>query len=144
MGQRREARELALKCLHQWDQQGPDDGRALAASFIEQRAGAQEIADYTNTLLDTFWNRAVDVDELISAAAEHWSVHRMAVVDRNILRLAVTEMCYIPTVPPRVSIDEAIELAKVYSTEKSGAFVNGILDKILAEREKETEDDGHR
>lgn len=136
MGERRQARELALQCLYQWDRQGPDDGRDLAIPTIHQRASTPEVAEYAQTLLDTFWDHSVAIDERIAAAAEHWSVHRMAVVDRSILRLAIAELCHIPTVPPRVTIDEAIELAKKYSTERSGSFVNGILDRIMSEREE--------
>ena len=135
MGSRREAREIALQCLYQWDQQGPDDGRVLAQPFVKASASSSEVETFATDLLQVFWDHSLEIDEKLSTAAQNWSVHRMAVVDRNILRLAITELCYVEDVPPRVSIDEAIELAKKYSTEKSGAFVNGILDRILSERE---------
>ncbi len=136
MGERREARELALQCLYQWDQQGPDDGRALATQYLESRASSPDSRRYAQSLLETYWDHALTIDELISTCAENWSVHRMAVIDRNILRLAVTELCHVAAVPSRVTLDEAIELAKRFSTEKSGSFVNGILDRVLKEREK--------
>ena len=135
-GPRREARELALMCLHQWDQREPEEGRSLAESLIERRASCEDVAAYVRTLLGSYWNDAETVDACIAGAAENWRLERMAVVDRSVLRLAVTELLHIPAVPPKVTIDEAIELAKKFSTEMSGAFVNGILDRIHSELEK--------
>ena len=74
-----------------------------------------------------------DLDEKIKSHAENWDLNRMAVVDRNILRLAIYEMLYRDDIPPIVSINEAVDVAKKYSTEDSGKFVNGILDKIKSE-----------
>src|SRR5213079_1198621 len=74
-----------------------------------------------------------DIDERIKGHAEHWDLHRMAVVDRNVLRLAIYEMLYREDIPPVVSINEAVDIAKKFSTEDSGKFVNGILDKIKGE-----------
>ncbi len=132
VGVRREARELALQCLHQWDQR-PEEGRDLAGPLISDRAKSPEQAEYCHQVLKAFWEHSVVIDECIATAAANWSVDRMAVVDRNILRLAVTELKFLREIPPKVALDEAIELAKKYSTEKSGAFVNGILDKIRKE-----------
>lgn len=140
MGQRREARELALKCLHQWDQQ-PKEGEKLAEHLIERQASSAEEAAYCRRLLRAYWSDAAAIDEVIERATEKWKLSRLAVVDRAVLRLAATELLHFGDVPARVSLDEAIELAKRYSTEKSGAFVNGILDRILTELEKQH---GHR
>lgn len=140
MGQRREARELALKCLHQWDQQ-PKEGEKLAEHLIERHASSAEEAAYCRRLLRAYWKHAASIDEVIEQATEKWKLSRLAVVDRSVLRLAATELLHFGDVPARVSLDEAIELAKRYSTEKSGAFVNGILDRILTELEKQH---GHR
>ncbi|MFQ5655600.1 MAG: transcription antitermination factor NusB [Planctomycetota bacterium] len=134
---RRAARELALACLHQWDQRGPDDGRELAEVHIRESAPEPRVAAYARQLLESYWAEPAAIDERIEVVAEHWRLERMAVIDRNVLRLAVTEMYHVDAVPPRVTIDEAIELAKMYSTERSGAFVNGILDRILADWERE-------
>lgn len=136
VGSRREARELALICLHQWDQREPDEGRELAEDIIESRAPDAETAAYTRTLLAAFWEHQDSVDAQIAGAAAHWSLARMAVVDRAVLRLAVAEFLHVPSVPARVTMDEAIELAKKYSTAKSGAFVNGILDRIVTDWEQ--------
>ncbi len=92
MGVRREARVLALKCLHQWDQR-PDEGRELALPFIREQAHDPDLTGYCRCLLEEFWSHRAAIDERIATAAEHWSVDRMAVVDRSILRIAVTEIC---------------------------------------------------
>ena len=134
MTERREARELALQCLHQWDQQ-PDQGRELSETLILERASDEDVAAYARRILVQFWTHRDEVDGVIEGVADNWRLARMAVVDRSVLRMAVAEMRYIPSVPPKVSVDEAIELAKRYSTEKSGAFVNGILDRILHQEE---------
>ncbi len=136
MSKRRAARELALQCLHQWDQQGPDTGREAAEDVIERLSQDGEVQKYCRRLLETYWEHAIPVDEMIAARAENWRLDRMAVIDRNVLRLAVTELYYFQDVPPKVVLDEAIEIAKRFSTERSGSFVNGILDRILSEREE--------
>lgn len=72
-----------------------------------------------------------EIDKLIASASEHWRIERMSVVDRNILRIALFEMLYCPDIPPKVSINEAVDLGKAFGTEESGAFINGILDHLL-------------
>ncbi len=135
MGQRREARELALKCLHQWDQQ-PDSNRTLALNLLSELGANQVQREFAVRLLDRYWERAHEVDECLRRAADRWRLERMAGVVRTILRLAATELLFLDDIPPRVTLDEAIELAKRYSSQKSSAFVNGILDRILAEQEQ--------
>ena len=135
MTERREARELALQCLHQWDQQGPDTGRDAAEDVIQQLTQDRDVREYCRRLLESYWEHAIPIDEIISERAANWRLDRMAVIDRNVLRLAVTELYYFEEVPPKVVLDEAIEIAKRFSTERSGSFVNGILDRILTERE---------
>lgn len=136
MGARREARELALKCLHQWDQQ-PVDGKKLAEEYIQRHSSGSEEGAYCRRLLQTYWDHEKRIDQHIESAADRWRLERLAVVDRSVLRLAATELLEFDDVPARVTLDEAIELAKRYSTEKSGAFVNGVLDRILSELEKQ-------
>lgn len=126
---------MALKCLHQWDQQGADAGRDEAEALMSTLSGDQDIQDYARQLLAAFWEHALPIDEAIGAVATNWRLDRMAVVDRNLLRLAVTELQHFPDVPPKVVLDEAIELAKEYSTENSPTFINGILDRMLHEEE---------
>lgn len=80
------------------------------------------------------WEEKETIDRLIKTSAEHWRIERMSGVDRNILRLAVFELIHCPDIPPRVAINEAIDLGKQYGSEESGAFVNGILDRIFLEQ----------
>ena len=82
-------------------------------------------------------DNAPAVDAKIVEVAENWDIHRMAVVDRNVLRIATHELLFMPDIPPKVSINEAIDLAKKFSTAESGSFVNGILDKIRQQCGKE-------
>ncbi len=136
MGHRREARILALQCLHTWDAQGPDSGQDAAEEVIERLSREQTVREFCRRLLSTYWEHSPEIDEMISECAEHWALDRMAVVDRNVLRLAVTELLHFPEIPSKVVIDEAIEIVKRFSTERSGSFVNGILDRVLSEREE--------
>jgi len=126
---------MVLKCLHQWDQQGAAAGRDETEALMSTLSGDPEIQDYARQLLAAFWQHAPAIDESISLVAANWRLDRMAVVDRNLLRLAVTELQHFPDVPPKVVLDEAIEIAKEYSTENSPNFINGILDRILHEEE---------
>jgi N utilization substance protein B len=154
MGKRREARERAVQFLFQHDLNPPGQlDEALDHFWNSQRAAA--LADEkgpatwgeTNTLPPPTAEEAetrLFADPLIRGTLEHrdeldaeikkyaqnWDLHRMAAVDRNILRLAIYEMLHREDIPPVVSINEAVDIAKKYSTEDSGKFVNGILDKI--------------
>ena len=129
MGSRRKAREKALQILFQLDFR--DDGieKICKEFWDENRAGgkvrefAEKLARGTHANLDT-------IDRLIGSTAEHWSVKRLASVDRAILRWATYELLYIPDIPPKVTINEAVEIAKTFGTEESSGFINGILDKI--------------
>lgn len=127
---RRKARELAVQFLYQWDLRGaevlPEMNDVLAR---DRRTG--EVVEYVETLVRGVADHVTEIDGWITAAAEHWSVGRMAVVDRNILRLAIYEMVFRKEdVPPRVAINEAIELGKRFGAESTGAFVNGVLDRV--------------
>lgn len=155
MGKRREARERAVQFLFQCDINPPEDLEAALEMFWEsQRLMAastdkptwgqkvelppltpeqEAIRAFANDLIRGAWQHRAEIDSLIQKYAKNWELHRMAVVDRNILRLAIYEMLYREDIPPVVSINEAVDIAKKYSTEDSGAFVNGILDKIRLE-----------
>jgi len=129
MGRRRSARELALKLLFQ-----VDVGKATVAQVLDtmeaERYDAPTIA-FARQLLEGTVAHYKEIDGLISHYAREWSLERMANVDRNILRLAIYEILYEPDIPVSVSVDEAVELAKKYSTSESGKFVNGILGNLL-------------
>ena len=135
---RTRARELALQVLYQLDLRGAEVldqlDHILAASDAEP-----DVRRFARELILGSWTNRGRLDARIAAAAEHWDIHRMAVVDRNILRLASFELLFAEDVPPKVAINEAIDLAKRYSTTDSGAFVNGILDHIRIEHEEKPE-----
>ena len=130
MKSRRKAREIALTFLYQWDVRG-DEVLPELDQLLEKDRREPEVADYARRLVRGTIESREEVDGLISAAAEHWKIHRMAAIDRNLLRLAVFEMSRMKDeVPHKVVINEAIELAKRFSTAESGAFVNGVLDRV--------------
>lgn len=130
---RTRARELALQFLFQVDFQG-DDYREQLDRFLDEtlagKTGATEAKIYTRQLVDGVIAHRAEIDDLIRRAAANWELERMAVVDRNALRIGCYELLHAEDIPLKVAINEAIELGKRYSTEASGAFVNGILDRI--------------
>ena len=129
---RTRARELALQALYLIDVRGAGVNAEIA-EFLEAEAGDPDVLDFARGLVGGCSLRRDEIDAKISAVAENWQIHRMAVIDRNILRLGTYELLCLEDVPPKVSINEAIDLAKRYSTAESGSFVNGILDKLRSE-----------
>jgi transcription antitermination protein NusB len=154
MGMRREARERAVQFLFQYDLNQPEKlEEALVVFWESQTAGmlAQEKGSarwgepmesapptteeaaaraFADPLIRGTLEHLTEIDALIKKYTKNWDIKRMAVVDRNILRLAIFEMLYRDDIPPVVSINEAVDIAKRFSTEESGRFVNGILDKV--------------
>ena len=157
MGKRREARERAIQFLFQHDLNPPENLElALAHFWNSQRAAAladekgdakwgekfempppstEETATrlFADPLIRGALEHRSEADEQIKKHAKNWDLHRIATVDRNIMRLAIYEMLHREDIPPVVSINEAVDIAKKFSTEDSGKFVNGILDKIKGE-----------
>ena len=130
MNPRRKAREIALAFLYQWDVRGDEVLPELDELLVKDRR-EPDVADYVKVLVRGTIEKREDIDKRISEAAEHWRIERMAVVDRNVMRMATYEMAFRgDDVPAKVAINEAIELAKRFSTEQSGAFVNGVLDRV--------------
>jgi transcription antitermination factor NusB len=130
MNNRRKAREIAIAFLYQWDVRGDEVLPELDDLLVKDRR-EPDVAEYVKLLVRGTIEKRDEIDKRISEAAEHWRIERMAVVDRNILRMATWEMAFRPEdVPPKVAINEAIELAKRFSTGESGAFVNGVLDRV--------------
>ena len=126
--ERRRAREDALSLLYSGDIMESD-----AAALIEQGDFPEdiELGEYAESLVRGVTEHRVDIDERLAATSENWSVDRMPVVDRALLRLAVYEMVYVDDVPVSVAINEAVELAKIYGGEdESSRFVNGVLGRI--------------
>ena len=133
MGRRRKAREVALQFLYQLDLHGDDNPTPHEAEFWARHPVDDETRVFTTALVRGTKSRQARVDEIIAQYAEHWDLARMAVVDRNILRLAVYELLEAEGVPPKVAINEAIEIAKKFGTGESGRFINGILDRVYKE-----------
>jgi N utilization substance protein B len=129
MGSRRKGREAALQMLYQWDLTR-EDLPTLQATFWEVRPDDPEVMDFANALASGTLDHLETIDPLIEKYAKHWRPARMEAIDRNLLRLAIQELMYERATPRAVIINEAIEIARSYSTEKSAEFINGILDGI--------------
>jgi N utilization substance protein B len=134
MGTRRKAREYALQMLFQWDITR-DSIDQIGATFWENTDEPPEVADFARALVSGTVEHVEKIDALIQRHAEHWRLDRMAVVDRNLLRLAVQEFLYDVETPKTVVINEAIEIARRFSSQESPQFINGILDSIKRELE---------
>jgi transcription antitermination factor NusB len=134
---RTQSRERALQFLYQADM-NREQPESIPDAFFEETQDAPEIREFARELALGCLAERDNIDALIEEAAENWTMTRMAVVDRNILRMAVYELLHGNEVPAVVAINEAIDLAKKYSTEQSGSFVNGILDKIRSRTAKES------
>ncbi|MHC4396213.1 MAG: transcription antitermination factor NusB [Planctomycetota bacterium] len=127
---RTRARELAMQALYQLDVQGSDLLAQLSVFFIENEPdqGARKLAsDWSSRT----WENLEQCDRLISGSTIKWKLSRLSPVDRSILRLSVYQLKFCPDIPPKVVINEAVELAKKFSTAQSPAFVNGVLDAVL-------------
>ena len=157
MGKRREARERAVQFLFQHDLSPPEDlDRALGEFWDTQRAAAiaedkgpanwgqpvelpppsadeAETRLFAEPLIRGTVQHRDEIDEHIKKHVKNWELHRIAAVDRNILRLAIYEMLHREDIPPVVSINEAVDIAKRFSTQDSGKFINGILDSVKGE-----------
>lgn len=130
MRRRTKARECALKVLYQIEMT-KDSYEDSLARFWERKQETEEVVkEFANQLVKGVKDNIKEIDEVISKYATNWQISRMAVIDRNILRMATYEILYVDDIPPKVSINEAVDIAKKYGDTDSGKFVNGILDKI--------------
>ena len=129
MRNRTKARVYALQILYQADIRRVQ-GAQQVAEFWEEREPSEEVRTFATQLFVGTLEHLAEIDALITEHADHWAMQRMAVIDRNILRLGAYELLYQRDVPPKVSLNEAIELAKRYGDAKSGQFINGVLDAI--------------
>lgn len=130
MGARRKARELALQMLFQHDVAGndPDD---IIETFEDIQRVRPNIREFAIRVFRGTLEKQTDIDKIVVEQAENWRLSRMPVVDRNLIRMAIYEMMYLDETPKLVILDEAIEIAKRFGTEKSSQFINGILDGVL-------------
>ena len=125
---RRLAREIDLRAIYVMEIRGCNMEEALNDPLVSPDSNPPA---YTVRVLSHMERYREQLDDVIRAKVERWEFHRIAVIDRLILRMAIAEMLYLPDVPPKVTINEAIEIAKTFSTPKSGRFVNGILDAVF-------------
>jgi N utilization substance protein B len=127
---RRRAREYALQLLFQLNLTGDELNDGLLNEFWESSDEEPDIKEFTLDIVRGTIKHLEEIDTAIKEAAEHWSIDRMAVVDRNILRASTYELLHRPDIPSSVTINEAIEVSKKFSSEDSASFINGILDKV--------------
>ncbi len=127
---RRKAREYVLQFLFQSDFRDKNHRKNNLKQFWADKEKDPEVTKFASDIIEGTLSTLDEIDSVIKKAAEHWVLQRMAAVDRNILRFAVYELLYRKDIPPAVTINEAIEIAKKYSTSESASFINGILDKI--------------
>ena len=130
---RRRSREYALQILFQLELTGNKLSDQVLDEFWEDNNEGDEVKNFTYDIVSSTLENLEAIDRTIQKAAEHWIMERMAAIDRNILRAATYELLYRSDIPTSVVINEALEVAKKYSTIDSAPFINGILDKIAAE-----------
>jgi len=135
MGPRRKAREYALQMLFQWDVTHDAIDQVAAIFFQNQTEESQPVVDFARQLVMGTVEHVEQIDVLIRRHAENWRLDRMAIVDRNLLRLAIQEFLYDKETPKTVVINEAIEIARRFSAQESPQFINGVLDSIKKELE---------
>ncbi len=126
---RRIAREKALQILYATEM-NPDAFQELITNFYDDLSGENE-REFSRSLARNVVRNQEELDKLIESKASNWELDRIALIDRLLLRIGIAEILYFPDIPPKVSINEVIEIAKEFSTSKSSRFINGILDAVL-------------
>lgn len=132
MGKRRLSRELVIQFLYLIEMNEgkiPDQLKL----FWENHSAAEDVQSFSEDILQDVFDHKEAIDARLEKYSDNWTLSRMAVIDRNLLRMAASEILYSKTVPPKVAIDEAVEIAKRFGSEDSPNFINGILDRILKE-----------
>ncbi|HEX9667005.1 MAG TPA: transcription antitermination factor NusB [Thermodesulfobacteriota bacterium] len=144
MGKRRRAREIALQFLYQYDSQREtrsdhSDIKQQVDLFWSAKDASinEEVKEFATILIAGSCENMDGIDCIINKYSKHWRLSRMPTIDRNILRMAIYELAYLRNIPPPVTINEAVELAKKFGTEESGSFINGILDRIRIALERQ-------
>jgi N utilization substance protein B len=131
MSSRRDAREHVMKALYAHEQADSDPDHLAAILIDMPLEDDPSTREFAERLFRTTLDMMDEADEIIEKHAKNWEIHRIAVIDRCLLRMATTELLKFEEIPPKVSVDEAIDIAKKYSTPRSGTFVNGVVDAIL-------------
>ena len=132
MGRRRKSREFALQVLYQLNITQQDILTALT-QFQEHFLSDGKVDEFLKRIVSGVLEHCQELDRLIGQYSENWRLDRITMIDRNILRIALYELFYCEDIPPKVTINEAIDLGKKYGSEDSGSFINGILDRIQNE-----------
>jgi len=136
MGTRRQARELAMQALFYMDMQ-KDASEEMLEDFCGCFCPSKKSRPFLIKLVTGVLGTKGRIDALVERFSQNWQISRMSCVDRNVMRIAVYEMLYCDDIPPKVSINEAIDIGKKFGTQESGAFINGIMDSIRGSLEKE-------
>jgi len=132
LGKRRKSREFALQVLYHWDITGQDASRTLV-QFEDHFSPSPGIDEFAERVVLGVLEHREEIDRLIERYSENWRLDRMTPIDRNLLRMATFEFLYCDEIPPKVTLNEAIDLGKRFGSEESGSFINGILDQIQKE-----------
>jgi len=138
MGNRRRSRELAMQALYQMEM-NQDHSKEAVELFCKHFGVTENVKPFFLRLVEGVKKVQHEIDPLIKNFSENWKISRMSRADRNIMRIAVYELLYCEDIPPKVSINEAIDIGKKFGTEDSGPFINGILDSIRISLEKENQ-----
>lgn len=138
MSNRHLARTIAMQTLYEWDFNGKDDTQinAMMKGNFHEFAPNFEDNGFVESLISGVLKYKNEIDQILEKYAPEWPIDQITIVDRNILRLGIFELKYNPEIPPKVAINEAIELAKTFGGESSGKFVNGVLGAIYKDLEK--------
>ena len=129
MGARRKAREIALQMLYQMEV-NPGELEAALELFWKGISASQAVKEFVNRIVTGVNAKQEEIDQLLAKHSEHWRLDRMDMVDKSILRMGVFEIMFCDDIPVKVAMNEAVDLGKKFGAEESGAFINGILDKI--------------
>jgi N utilization substance protein B len=132
MSRRRKAREIALQTLYAQEVSGADWKTAFDDN-VERRKPSEEVVEYAERLVTNVMEEKANLDSLIRDRLENWALERVSIIDRTILRIALSELLHCPEVPANVIMDEAIEIARKFSSADAGRFVNGVLDRLARE-----------
>ena len=135
MGTRRQAREIAMQALFYMDMRN-DVSNEMLERFCGNFSPSPKTQPFFFKLVNGVMGTKDELDDLIERFSKNWDIKRMSGVDRNVMRIAVFELIYCDDIPPKVSINEAVDVGKKFGTEESGAFINGILDSIRSDLEQ--------
>ncbi len=137
MGKRRLSREFVIQFLYLTEMNEGEIQNQLQL-FWESNPAAEDVQLFTEVILKDVFDHKEQIDVRLEKYSDNWTLSRMTVIDRNLLRMAASEILYSKTVPPKVAIDEAVEIAKRFGSEDSAHFINGILDRVLKEMNSDT------